>query len=98
MSRILLIAAAAFAILGLSGRAARADEGLWTFDNFPAAAVKAGSDFVRSRDATIAAIEQEGCAGGRLNRGVSVSTAAITEALEKVYRNPELVKELRAAH
>jgi hypothetical protein len=32
---------AAFAILGLSGSAAVADEGLWTFDNFPAAAVKA---------------------------------------------------------
>lgn len=30
----------------------------------------------------------------RLNRAVSVSTAAITEALEKVYRNAELVKEL----
>ena len=34
---------------------------------------------------------------GRLNRGVSVSTAAITEGLEKVYQDPELVKELRAA-
>jgi hypothetical protein len=34
---------------------------------------------------------------GRLNRAVSVSTAAITEALEKVYDDPELVKELRAA-
>jgi len=29
-------------------------------------------------------------------RGVSVSTAAITEALEKVYLDPELVEELRA--
>jgi hypothetical protein len=29
-------------------------------------------------------------------RGVSVSTAAITEALEKVYQDPELVKELGA--
>lgn len=34
---------------------------------------------------------------GRLNRGVTVSAAAITEALEKVYQDPELVKELRAA-
>ena len=34
---------------------------------------------------------------GRLNRCVSVSAAAITEALEKVYQDPELVKELRAA-
>lgn len=33
----------------------------------------------------------------RLNRGVSVSTAAITEALETVYQDHELVKELRAA-
>ena len=41
MSRSLLMAAAAFAVLGLSGRAALADEGLWTFDNFPAAAVNA---------------------------------------------------------
>jgi hypothetical protein len=41
MSRILLMTGAAVAILGLSGRAALADEGLWTFDNFPAAAVKA---------------------------------------------------------
>jgi Peptidase S46 len=40
MSRSLIIAAA-FAVVGLSGRAALADEGLWTFDNFPAAAVKA---------------------------------------------------------
>jgi hypothetical protein len=40
MSRSLLLAGAAFAAVGLSGRAA-ADEGLWTFDNFPAAAVKA---------------------------------------------------------
>ena len=38
---MLLVAGAAVAILGLSGSAARADEGLWTFDNFPAAAVKA---------------------------------------------------------
>jgi hypothetical protein len=41
MSRSLLIAGAAFALVGLSGGAAHADEGLWTFDNFPAAAVKA---------------------------------------------------------
>jgi hypothetical protein len=41
MSRSLLIAEAAFAAIGLSSRAAFADEGLWTFDNFPAAAVKA---------------------------------------------------------
>ena len=41
MSRSLLIAGAAFAVIGHSGRAALADEGLWTFDNFPAAAVKA---------------------------------------------------------
>ena len=41
MSRSLLIAGAAFAAIGFSGRAALADEGLWTFDNFPAAAVKA---------------------------------------------------------
>lgn len=34
---------------------------------------------------------------GRLNRGITVSAAAITEALEKVYQDPELVKELRAA-
>lgn len=40
VSRSLVIAGAAFAIAGLSGRAL-ADEGLWTFDNFPAAAVKA---------------------------------------------------------
>jgi len=33
---------------------------------------------------------------GRLNRAVTVSTAAITEALEKVYDDPGLVKELRA--
>jgi len=33
---------------------------------------------------------------GRL-RAVSVSTASITEALEKVYDDTELVKELRAA-
>jgi hypothetical protein len=41
MSRSLLIAGAAVVAIGLSDRAARADEGLWTFDNFPAAAVKA---------------------------------------------------------
>lgn len=41
MSRSLLIAGAAVAVVCLSSRAARADEGLWTFDNFPAAAVKA---------------------------------------------------------
>jgi hypothetical protein len=41
MLRSLLIAGAAFAAIGLSSRAALADEGLWTFDNFPAAAVKA---------------------------------------------------------
>ena len=41
MQRSLLIAGAAFAAVGLSGRAALADEGLWTFDIFPAAAVKA---------------------------------------------------------
>ena len=40
-SPMLLVAGAAVAILGLSASAARADEGLWTFDNFPAAAVKA---------------------------------------------------------
>jgi hypothetical protein len=40
MSRSLLLAGAAFAAASLSGRAA-ADEGLWTFDNFPSAAVKA---------------------------------------------------------
>ena len=34
---------------------------------------------------------------GRLNRAVTVSSAAITEALEKVYQDRELVKELRAA-
>ena len=39
VSRSLLIAGVAFAVVGLSG-AALADEGLWTFDNFPAAAVK----------------------------------------------------------
>jgi Peptidase S46 len=33
---------------------------------------------------------------GRVNRAVSVSTVAITEALEKVYQDSELVKELRA--
>jgi hypothetical protein len=33
---------------------------------------------------------------GRLNRGVAVSTAAVTEALEKVYGDTELVRELRA--
>ena len=38
---MLLVAGAAVAILGLSGSAAHADEGLWAFDNFPAAAVKA---------------------------------------------------------
>jgi len=31
---------------------------------------------------------------GRLNRAVTVSTAAITEALEKVYDDPALAKEL----
>jgi len=41
MFHSLSIAGAAFAVIGLSGRAALADEGLWTFDNFPAAAVKA---------------------------------------------------------
>jgi hypothetical protein len=41
VSRSLLIAGAAFAVVALSGRAALADEGLWTLDNFPAAAVKA---------------------------------------------------------
>jgi hypothetical protein len=44
MQRSLLTAGAAFAALaaiGLSIGPARADEGLWTFDNFPAAAVKA---------------------------------------------------------
>ena len=41
MQRSLLIAGAAFAAIGLSGGPALADEGLWTFDNFPAAAVKA---------------------------------------------------------
>ena len=35
---------------------------------------------------------------GRLNRAVTVSTAAIIEALEKVYDDPGLVKELRAAN
>jgi peptidase S46-like protein len=34
---------------------------------------------------------------GRLNRAVTVSTAAITEALETVYQDHELVKELSAA-
>jgi S1-C subfamily serine protease len=34
---------------------------------------------------------------GLLNRGVTVSTAAITEALEQVYQDHELVKELKAA-
>src|SRR6478672_3407968 len=38
---MLLVAGAAVAILGLSGSAAHADEGLWAFDNFPASAVKA---------------------------------------------------------
>jgi V8-like Glu-specific endopeptidase len=33
---------------------------------------------------------------GRVNRAVAVSTAAITEALRKVYNVPELVKELTA--
>lgn len=37
-SPMLLVAGAAVAIPGLSASAARADEGLWTFDNFPAAA------------------------------------------------------------
>jgi hypothetical protein len=41
MSRSLLNAGTAFAAIGLSSSAALADEGLWTFDNFPAAAVKA---------------------------------------------------------
>src|SRR5689334_25246403 len=41
MQRSLLSAGAAFVAVGLLGRAALADEGLWTFDNFPAAAVKA---------------------------------------------------------
>jgi hypothetical protein len=40
MSRSLLIVSCALAIFGLPGRAF-AEEGLWTFDNFPAAAVKA---------------------------------------------------------
>ena len=33
---------------------------------------------------------------GRVNRAVAVSTAAITEALRKVYNVPELAKELTA--
>jgi hypothetical protein len=41
MSRSLLIVGLAFGTIGLSSGAALADEGLWTFDNFPAAAVKA---------------------------------------------------------
>jgi len=41
MLRSLRIASAALAVIGLSVRSALADEGLWTFDNFPAAAVKA---------------------------------------------------------
>ena len=39
--RSLLIAGAAVAAVCLSSHAALADEGLWTFDNFPAAVVKA---------------------------------------------------------
>ena len=41
MLRSPLIARAAFVAIGLSAGPALADEGLWTFDNFPAAAVKA---------------------------------------------------------
>src|SRR3954451_18431099 len=41
MQRSLLIAGAAFAAIDLSAGPALADEGLWTFDSFPAAAVKA---------------------------------------------------------
>jgi hypothetical protein len=41
MQHPLLNAGAAFAAIGFSGSPALADEGLWTFDNFPAAAVKA---------------------------------------------------------
>jgi hypothetical protein len=40
MSRSLLLAGAAVALTALAGRAC-ADEGMWTFDNFPSAAVKA---------------------------------------------------------
>jgi len=41
MQRFPLLAGAAFVAIGLSYAPALADEGLWTFDNFPAAAVKA---------------------------------------------------------
>ena len=159
MQRSLLSAGAAFVAVGLLGRAALADEGLWTFDNFPAAAVKAkygisidqawldhvqhaairlstgcsasvvspqqklnpntvfnissttdivpgnsGSPLINAKGEVIGAIFDGNiymlggafAYDGRLNRAVSVSTAAITEALEKVYQDSELVKELRA--
>src|ERR1700761_8687086 len=46
MARARLLAVAQFVIAlalsaGLGAQSARADEGMWTFDNFPAAAVKA---------------------------------------------------------
>ena len=41
MNRLAVFAAALVLSAGLGAAGARADEGLWTFDNFPAAAVKA---------------------------------------------------------
>ena len=41
MNRLAALAAALVLSAGLGAAGARADEGLWTFDNFPAAAVKA---------------------------------------------------------
>ena len=41
MNRLSLFAAAVAVSAGLGASAARADEGMWTFDNFPAAQVKA---------------------------------------------------------
>jgi hypothetical protein len=104
MSRSLLIAEAAFAVVSLSGRAALADEGLWTFDNFPTAAVKAKYGVTidqawldRVHHAAVRLSTGFSASDGRLNRGVTVSTAAITEALEKVYRDDGLVNKLRPA-
>lgn len=119
-------------------RPAHADEGLWTFDNFPSAAVKAKYgvdinpawlDHVRGaalrlstgRSASIVTVNGIGpvqsslrprlltihdinipSLGGafgfeaRVDRGISVSTASITEALRNVYGAQGWVTELIA--
>jgi imidazoleglycerol phosphate dehydratase HisB len=94
---------------------AHADEGMWTFDNFPSAAVKtkygvtvdrAWLDHVQANAARLST----GCSSSIVSSnglvltnhhcvrdcGVAVSTAAITEALHKVYGDEALVQELTA--